>query len=126
MKLMAAVVLACALWSAPTLAAGEASASPSYCDGTSCVPYVHPGAAEEAPCHFGFRYVFGLDSSGQTFICTAVNKWVASAPLIGVRAEGAPCDRNGAAAQSPDGLPLACVGPSWGQDFSKTMYTPVV
>jgi hypothetical protein len=123
MKFTALAALACSFVAAPLLAAGEASGSPS-CDGAGCVPYVDSDVAQGGSCHFGTRYVFGLDSSGGTLVCTAVNQWAPSPPLIGVRAVGAPCDRDGAAAQSPDGLPLGCMGASWGIDFNRLFYPP--
>ncbi|EFD58488.1 conserved hypothetical protein [Mycobacterium tuberculosis T92] len=44
--------------------------------------------------------------------------WVISYPLYGVQQVGAPCPKPQAAAQSPDGLPMLCLGargwqPGW-------------
>jgi hypothetical protein len=121
MKLIAVLALACGFAAAPMLAATPASGSPS-CDGADCVPYVDRNVVQGARCVFGTRYVFGLDSSGNTLVCNSENEWVASAPLIGVRTLGAPCDGSVGAAQTPDGIPMACISGGWRGDYSKTMY----
>ncbi len=92
MKLMAALVLACGFTAAPMMAAGTASALPGTCDGVDCVPYVDRNIAPTAPCQFKSRFPFGLDATGNTFVCSASNAWVPVAPLLGVRPMRAPCD----------------------------------
>src|SRR4029079_8456959 len=74
------------------------------------------------------RYIFGRGDTGQTYACHYIPNqwppvqtgfWVWSPPLYGVQEIGTPCPTNrGAAAQSPDGLPLECAGAKgWQQDF---------
>jgi hypothetical protein len=104
---------------APLAAAGSVSAlPPSWCDGVDCVPGVVRNASPGAPCITGTRYSFGLDSSGNTYVCSQGNVWVSTRPLIGVRPQGAPCYGNGGSAQSPDGIPMFCKGASWLADYS--------
>ncbi|MHA7661996.1 hypothetical protein [Pseudomonas otitidis] len=94
----------------PAIAAG----SPS-CDDAHCVPYVAHNVTAGTACTFRSAYVFGLDAAGNTVVCTSVNTWFASPPLIGVRLLTSPCDGT-AAAQAPDGMPLACNARSWTDD----------
>jgi hypothetical protein len=137
MKLMTVLALAGGLVAAPIIAAGNASADPTdeadqagptQCDGAGCVPYVHHDAVAGAQCLGGTRWDFGLDaSSKKTFVCAMTNQWVPTRPLIGVRAEGAPCAgetraAQSGAAQSFDGLPLSCDGQGWRQDYTDIFY----
>ena len=96
MKLMAALVLACGFTAAPMMAAGTASALPGTCDGVDCVPYVERNIVPTDPCQFKSRYPFGLDATGNTFVCAATNKWVPVAPLLGVRTDAGAVRREGA------------------------------
>lgn len=123
MKIMAALALACGFITAPMMAAGTASGSPT-CDAAACVPYVARDASQGGPCLIHTRYVFGLDSSGGTLVCTAVDKWGQWVPLIGVRNLGAPCYGSSGAAQSPDGLPMACIGLGWTADYNEIYDVP--
>ena len=124
MKLMAVLALACGFTAAPLMAAGPASGlPPSFCDGADCVPYVDRDVAAGSSCHFQSRYPFGLDAEGGTLICNAMNEWVPTAPLIGVRFDRAPCDGSKPGmAQGPDGIPLSCDGLAWSTDFDQLYY----
>ncbi len=124
MKLMAVLALACGFTAAPMVAVGTASALPGTCDGAECVPYVDHNVDPAAPCVFNSRYPFGLDAKGGTFLCTAENKWVTAAPLIGVRTLRAGCDasQQGKAAQSVDGQPMICDGTAWAARLSPLYY----
>ena len=114
MKLMAALVLACGVTAAPMMAAGTASALPGTCDGVDCVPYVNRNIAPAEPCQFKSRFPFGLDATGNTFVCTASNAWAPVAPLIGVRTMRAPCDEKvPGTAQTPAGQLVNCEGQAW-------------
>ena len=117
MKLIAVLALGCGLIAAPVMAAAGASASPP-CDDANCVPYVVRNVSEGGTCVLATRYVFGLDSSGNTLVCTARNTWAKSAPLIGVRNTSSPCDASRGVAQSPDGLPMTCMRQGWTADFN--------
>jgi hypothetical protein len=121
MKLMAALALACGFITAPMMVAGNASASP--CDSAGCVPNVARGVAQGEPCTYSTRYVFGLDSSGTTLVCTARSQWAQSVPLIGVRTMRAPCKESGGAAQSPDGVPMTCWRNGWTGDYTGVFFT---
>lgn len=117
MKLMAAVALACGFAAAPMTGAAHAGATPSYCDGAGCVPYVSHGAVRGEHCTTATRYVFGLDPSGATLVCGARGEWMSSAPLVGVRTLRLPCGDATQVAQSPDGVPLSCIGGAWSDDY---------
>ncbi|MCW2654350.1 MAG: hypothetical protein QOE41_3956 [Mycobacterium sp.] len=122
MKLVVALALACGFTAAPLLAAADASGAPS-CDSPACVPYVARNVAQGTPCIARTRYVFGVDSSsGSTLLCDAKGQWIQSKPLIGLRLLGNPCYGSAGAAQSPDGLPLACRGPDWTANFTDIYY----
>jgi hypothetical protein len=124
MKLTTVLALAGGFIAAPVIAAGNASGSPSSCDGPDCVPGVVHNAAQGAPCISATRYDFGLDSSSSsTFVCSLTGKWVRTKPLIGVRLSSEPCYGNGGAAQSPDGIPMTCIGLAWAPNFNDIFYT---
>jgi hypothetical protein len=122
MKLMAAVALAGGFVAAPMVAAGFASASPGYCDGPACVPYVDHTAELGTHCNQSTRYNFGLDVSGNTLACSSRSAWIASPPLVGVRTLRLPCGDATGVAQTPDGVPLACQGGAWSADYSVMFY----
>lgn len=115
MKLMAVLALTCGVIAAPMAAAGTASAEPSTCDGVmNCVPYVDLNIVPTDHCQFTSRFPFGLNATGDTFVCNASNEWVAVAPLVGVRTMRAPCDENvPGTAQSPAGQLMDCEGQAW-------------
>ena len=103
------------------LPSGVASALPDSepCDGAACVPITGRGSAgEECAAHRLFP--FGLDGGGNGLICLAVfgapstRTWK-PVNLVGVRDFATVCnpDENGAAAQSPDGLPMRCTDGLW-------------
>ena len=122
MKLLAVIALAGGLVAAPVMTAQSASASP--CDSADCVPYVDRGISEGGACVLsGTRYAFGLDDSGNTFICNLKSRWEPVPPLVGVRTMRAPCDANQPGmAQSPDGLPLSCKTGGWTADYTAMFY----
>lgn len=114
MKLMAALVLACGVTTAPMMAAGTASALPGTCDGAHCVPYVDLNIAPAEPCQFSSRFPFGLDAKENTYVCVASNAWVPVAPLLGVRTLRSPCDEKvPGTAQTPAGQLMNCEGQAW-------------
>ena len=124
MKLVAVLALVCGFLAAPAVAAGDPSVSPA-CDGVDCVPYVKHNVVQGGSCVLASRYVFGLDVSGKTYICTGQQAWAAqSEPLIGVRSQRQFCTGEKGWAQSPDGIPLRCVSQGWSQDYS-AIYFPV-
>jgi hypothetical protein len=119
MKLMTVLALAGGFVAAPLIAAGTASAlPPSWCDGAGCVPGVVHNASRGAQCVAATRYSFGLDSSGNTLVCTQGHVWILTRPLVGVRPLGAPCDGSTGSAQSPDGIPMSCKNAGWVADYS--------
>jgi hypothetical protein len=92
------------------------------------VPNMAYDAQLSYKCHSWERFIFGRGEGGQTYACHYIPNqwppvdsgfWVWSPPLYGVQEIGAPCPTNrGAAAQSPDGLPLQCAGErGWQQHF---------
>jgi hypothetical protein len=114
---MAIVAFACGFVAAPLITAANAPASPGYCDGADCVPYVDRGAVEGEHCVQNTRYNFGLDAAGNTFACNSRSTWIASPPLVGVRTNRLPCDGATGVAQSPDGVPLSCKDGAWTPDY---------
>lgn len=102
-----------------------AAADPHY-DGD--VPGMNYQASLGAPCDNYERFIFGRGPSGQAEAChfpppnqfpgATIGYWVASYPLYGVQQAGAKCPGSQAAAQTPDGLPMLCLGdqgwqPGW-------------
>ena len=122
MRLMAAAALACAFVAAPLFTAATAPASPGYCDGADCVPYVDRTAEEGTGCAQNTRYNFGIDASGNTLACNSRGTWIASPPLVGIRTNRLPCGDATGVAQTPDGFPLSCKDGAWTQDFSVMFY----
>jgi hypothetical protein len=122
MKLMAAVALACGFVAAPLMTASNSSGSPGYCDGTDCVPYLDRTAVEGEECVQNTRYNFGVDAAGNTLACSSRRVWIAAPPLVGIRTLRLPCGEDTGVAQSPDGVPLSCVGGAWSADYSWTFY----
>lgn len=58
---------------------------------------------------------WALDAAGGQLRCAyaggPTSKWVQSAPFIGVREEGSPCDMSASGvAETADGIPMVCVG----------------
>ena len=118
MRLMAAVALGCGVIAAPMVGASDASALPWTCDGAACVTYVERGAVQGDSCNQNTRYNFGLTASGATLACGSKGQWVASPPLVGIRTLRALCGEDQGVAQSPDGVPLSCVGGAWSADYT--------
>lgn len=92
------------------------------------VPGMNYDASLGAPCFSWERFIFGRGPGGAAEAChfpppnqfpPAENGyWVSSYPLYGVQQVGAPCPGPQSAAQSPDGLPMLCLGergwqPGW-------------
>jgi hypothetical protein len=117
MKLMAAVALGCGFIAAPMVSAASASAYPESCDGAECIPYVERGAVLGDGCVQNTRYNFGLDASGATLACSSEGQWIPSPPLVGVRTLRSLCGEDTGVAQSPDGVPLSCIGGAWSADY---------
>jgi hypothetical protein len=117
---MAAVALGCGFIAAPMVGAGTASALPDTCDGAACVTYVERGAVLGDSCVQNTRYNFGLTASGATLACGGKGAWVASPPLVGIRTLRSQCGEDKGVAQSPDGIPLSCIGGAWSADYTVT------
>ena len=94
-----------------------AAADPHY-DGD--VPGMNYQASLGAPCDNYEHFIFGRGPSGQAEAChfpppnqfpaATTGYWVISYPLYGVQQTGAPCPGSQSAAQTPDGLPMLCLG----------------
>lgn len=113
-----------------TIAAGAAiAAAPAAGADTKSYPGDVPGMVEGATqgyaCDNWERFTFGHGPNGQALTChfipnqypdplrgtpTSGGYWMISYPLYGVQDIGAPCPGSQSAAQTPDGLPLLCVG----------------
>ena len=102
-----------------------AAADPHY-DGD--VPGMNYQASLGAPCDNYERFIFGRGPSGQAEAChfpppnqfppATIGYWVISYPLYGIQQTGAKCPGPQSAAQTPDGLPMLCLGaqgwqPGW-------------
>jgi hypothetical protein len=84
------------------------------------VPGMNYDASLGAPCDNYERFIFGRGPSGQAEAChfppqnqfpaATTGYWVISYKLYGVQQIGAPCPAPQAAAQSPVGLPMLCLG----------------
>ena len=126
---------------AAVLAGGALGAAPSaVADGTQRtypgdVPGMNYEAHLSAPCYRWDRYIFGRGPGGEALACHFIQNlsytgmdrppegtgfWVISPKLYGVQEVGSPCPGPQAAAQSPDGLPMLCVGSrGWQPGFLK-------
>ena len=118
---IAAGVAAAALAAAPLATADESHGSNWAGD----VPGINYEAYLSAPCYQGDRFIFGRGPGGEPLAChwipgqspigmdrppEGVGFWVISPKLYGVQVPGTPCPGSQAAAQSPDGLPMLCLG----------------
>lgn len=83
------------------------------------VPGMAEGARTGDACFSWERFIYGHGDSGQAMACHYIPNqfppkdtgfWVISYPLHGVQDIGAQCPNPQSAAQSPDGLPLLCLG----------------
>jgi hypothetical protein len=115
-KVIAVPTIACGMIAAAISLAGESSAA---CDAADCVPNVARNVVAGAPCTPQPGFVFGLDASHGTLICTPQGMWVAVGPLVGEREVTQPCFRVNDSAQQPlagndlqlmrtPGVPLKC------------------
>ena len=102
------------------------AAADSHYDGD--VPGMNYQASLGAPCDNYERFIFGRGASGQAEAChfpppnqfpaATTGYWVISYALYGVQQTGAKCPGPQSAAQTPDGLPMLCLGaqgwqPGW-------------
>lgn len=125
-----------------TAVAGSAlAASPSaLADGSNQsypgdVPGITYDAHLSAPCYRWDRFIFGRGPGGEALACHFIPNlsyvpidrppegtgfWVISPKLYDVQTVGSPCPGSQAAAQSPDGLPMLCLGAQgWQPGFLK-------
>jgi hypothetical protein len=111
--------IAAAITGAAVSTAPGAAADPQHYDGD--VPGINYDASLGAPCDSWERYIFGRGPGGQAEACHNIPNqffvppvdnayWVISYPLYGVQQVGARCPGPQSAAQSPDGLPMLCLG----------------
>lgn len=106
---------------APAPAPAQATSAPAP---VQSVPPVAPPApttvapkpaapAAGQPCNPATQQ-WATDASGGTLNCgyhgSPTPKWVSSVPYVGVREEGGPCELGAAVAESPEGMPMVCVG----------------
>ncbi|BBY19055.1 hypothetical protein [Mycolicibacterium litorale] len=122
MKLVAVLALAGGALAAPLVTASPAGATP--CNSADCVPYVDRNINPSESCvPGGSRYLFGLDASGNNYLCNVQGEWVAQPALVGVRTNGLPCHDSTGVAQTPDGLVLTCKAGAWKPDFTTFYYS---
>jgi hypothetical protein len=117
--LIATAIVGASIGAAPAAAGDEPSGR--Y---PTDVPGMDYDASLTGPCSSWERYIFGRGPGGEALACHYIPNqwppvywgfWVISYPLYGVQEIGAPCENpRGAAAQSPDGLPLVCKGSQGG------------
>ena len=122
--LAASAALAASVFAfAPSAAADGEQPQPTY---NGDVPGINYEAYLSAPCFQWDRFIFGRGPDGQAMACHWIPNqgylgwdspsppftgfWVISPKLYGVQTAGAPCPGSQAAAQSPDGLPMVCMG----------------
>jgi hypothetical protein len=110
---VAAIAGAALGFAAPAAADDESGRYPTD------VPGMNYHAALGAPCDNYQLFTFGRGRGGQAMMCRWVPNqwppvytgfWMTSYPLHGVQEPGAPCPGPQAAAQTPDGRPLLCLG----------------
>jgi len=119
----AAAIAAAALSAAPTALADDQPQGPYNGD----VPGMNYQAKADAPCTNWDRFIFGRGPGGQPMACHYIpgqssigmdrppggvdtGFWMITYKLYGVQVPGSPCPGSQAAAQSPDGLPMLCLG----------------
>jgi hypothetical protein len=114
-------------------AVGVAPAADAY---PGDVPGMVDGVQSDEACDNFERFTFGHGPGGQAMACHFIPNqfpdplrrtdpasggyWMISYPLYGVQDIGSPCPSPQSAAQSPDGLPLLCVG---AQGWQPGIYT---
>lgn len=117
---IATAVVGSALGAAPAATAdGTQHAYPGDVPGMSYDAYL------SAPCYRWDRFIFGRGNGGEALAChymvgmsyngmdrppEGTGFWVISPKLYGVQEVGSPCPGPQSAAQSPDGLPMLCMG----------------
>lgn len=117
---IATAVVGGALVAAPVAGAdGTQHAYPGDVPGMSYDAYL------SAPCYRWDRFIFGRGNGGEALACHYIvgmsyngmdrpppgtGFWVISPKLYGVQEVGSPCPGPQSAAQSPDGLPMLCLG----------------
>ncbi|MUL76444.1 hypothetical protein [Mycolicibacterium sp. CBMA 226] len=95
-------------------ASTDNSTTSSSCDRASCVPNVAHNVTPNGSCNPQRRYDFGLDFSGNTYVCLNVGSWSSAPPLTGIRALEAACPSGmQASAQSPEGIAMRCADGRW-------------
>ncbi|MBS1694150.1 MAG: hypothetical protein JST91_18210 [Actinobacteria bacterium] len=117
--LIAAAAFAAAVVGSASAAAADPPSSDSPGRYSTDVPGMSYEASLGAPCTSWQVNVFGRGPGGEALQCRWIPNqwppiytgfWVASYPLYGVQDIGAPCPGSQAAAQSPDGRPMLCLG----------------
>lgn len=117
------ILTAAAIAGAAIAAAPAAAGDPLYFDEPGRykgdVPGMNYDAHLAGPCTSWERFTFGRGPGGEALAChwipnqfpaVTTGFWVTSYPLYGVQERGAPCPNPQAAAQTPDGLPMLCLG----------------
>ncbi|MCB0933305.1 MAG: hypothetical protein KDB71_15575 [Mycobacterium sp.] len=128
------LVITAAVAGAALTVAPSATADPSY---TGDVPGMAYGVNLNDACFRWDRFIFGRGPGGEAMACHWINNqiyipggwdsppegvgfWQISPKLYGVQEIGSPCPGSQAAAQSPDGLPMLCLGAQgWQPGFLK-------
>lgn len=114
-----AIAAAAAIGSAAFGVAPVATADESHGPFPGDPPGMSYEAHLSAPCFRWDRFIFGRGPGGEPLACHWIPNqwppvytgfWVASYKLYGEQAVGTPCPGPQAAAQSPDGLPMLCLG----------------
>ncbi|MCV7384730.1 hypothetical protein [Mycolicibacter longobardus] len=112
-ELAAAAFIAAAAGAAAVTGAPAAGAYPGD------VPGMVDGQRQGDACFSWERFIYGHGPNGQALACHFIANqwppkdtgfWQISYPLYGVQEIGSPCPNPQSAAQSPDGLPLLCLG----------------
>ena len=129
--LIAGAIAGAAVGLAPVAGAQPDPNRPAYPDKpgqySTDVPGINYDAHLAGPCDRWDREVFGRGPGGETLQCKYIPNqwppvytgfWVASGPLQGVQQVGSTCPNPQYVAQSPDGLPMVCLGskgwqPGW-------------
>jgi hypothetical protein len=113
--------------SAAIAAAGLAlfAAQPAHADDRwvdMSTPGLQLGVTTTQRCQNWTRYTYGVNPTGKPMACVSFDGghtglWSDSASVVGVRQVGAPCQEadaalGGVVAQTSDGRPMVCNGPS--------------
>lgn len=114
--LVAAAIVSSAAGTVGALAIGSAPHADAY---PGDVPGMVDGQRQGDACFSWERFIYGHGPNGQALACHFIPNqwppkdtgfWQISYPLYGVQNIGSPCPNPQSAAQSPDGLPLLCLG----------------